>query len=71
MPFTSHATLFKAIMMQPCSPLSYAPYFLQTPIVDLSDVAFALLVITVIIPTDLILTLHPNIRKRAAMQESS
>lgn len=57
--------------MQLCSLLSYAPYFLQTPIVDLSYVAFAILVITIITTADLILTLYPNIRKNAAIQASS
>lgn len=62
---------FVAVIMQLCSLLSYAPYFLQTPIVDLSYIAFAILVITVITTADLILTLYPNIRKNAAIQASS
>src|SRR6266566_1772165 len=62
---------FVAIIMQLCSLLSYAPYFLQTSIVNLAYVAFAVLVITVITTADLILTLYPNIRKKAAIQASS
>ena len=69
--FTSRATFFAAIIMQLYSLLSYAPYFLQTPIVELSYIAFAILVITVIITVDFILTLYPNIRKNAAIQASS
>ncbi len=62
---------FVAVIMQLCSLLSYAPYFLQTSIVNLAYVAFAVLVITVITTADLILTLYPNIRKKAAIQASS
>src|SRR6266581_3747348 len=58
---------FIAVIMQLCSLLSYAPYFLQTSIVNLAYVAFAVLVITVITTADLILTLYPNIRKKAAI----
>jgi len=62
---------FVAIIMQLSSLLSYAPYFLQTPIVNLAYVAAAMLIITVITTADLILTLYPNIRKNAAIQVSS
>ena len=62
---------FEAIIMQLCALLSYAPYFLQTPIVELSYVAFANLFIAAITTIDLILTLYHNIRKRAAIQASS
>ena len=62
---------FVAVIMQLCSLLSYAPYFLQSSIVNLAYVAFAVLVITVITTADLILTLYPNIRKKAAIQASS
>jgi len=51
-----------------CSLLSYAPYFLNQQVVNLAYVAFAVLVITLIILVDLMLTLYPNIRKRAAVQ---
>ena len=62
---------FIAVIVQLCSLLSYAPYFLNTQIVNLAYVAFAILVIIVITITDLVLTLYPNIRKKAAMQEST
>ncbi len=58
---------FVAIIMQLCSLLSYAPYFLQTSIVNLAYVAIAVLFITVITTADLVLTLYPNIRKKAAI----
>ena len=45
--------------------------FIQTQIVNLAYVAFAVMVITVITTADLILTLYPNIRKKAAIQASS
>ena len=60
-----------ATIMQLCALLSYAPYFLQTPSVELSYVAFANLFIAAITTADLILKLYPNIRKRAAIQASS
>ena len=50
--------LFVAVIMQICSLLDYAPYLLQTPIVDLSYEAFAILVIIVIPTADLIPTLY-------------
>ncbi len=62
---------FVAIIMQLCSLLSYAPYFLQTSIVNLAYVAIAVLFITVITTADLVLTLYPNIRKKAAIQAST
>ncbi len=55
-----------AVIMQLSSLLSYAPYFLNTQVVNLAYVAFAVLVITVIALADLVVALYPNIRKRAA-----
>lgn len=54
-----------AVIMQLSSLLSYAPYFLNTQVVNLAYVAFAVLVLTIITLADLVLTLYPNIRKRA------
>ena len=54
-----------AIIMQLCSLFSYAPYFLNTQVVNLAYVAFGVLVITAITVGDLVLTLYPNIRKKA------
>ena len=62
---------FIAVLMQLCSLLSYAPYLLHAQIVNLAYVAFAILVITVIAMTDLVLALYPNIRNKAAVQEST
>jgi Gpi18-like mannosyltransferase len=62
---------FIAVIMQLCSLLSYAPYLLHTQIVNLAYVAFAVLIITIITMTDLVLTLYPNIRKKAAVREST
>jgi Gpi18-like mannosyltransferase len=59
-----------AVIMQLCSLLSYAPFLLHTQIVNLAYVAFAVLGITVITVADLVLTLYPNIRKRAASDDS-
>lgn len=53
------------VIMQLSSLMSYGPYFLNTQIVSLAYVAFAVLVITVITLADLILALYPNIRKKA------
>jgi hypothetical protein len=53
--------------MQLCSLFSYAPYFLQTQVVNLAYVAFAVLVIIVITVANLVLTLYPNIRKRSTI----
>ena len=55
---------FVAILVQVCSLLSYAPYFLNTQIVGLSYVAFAELVLSIIIFVDLVLALYPDIRKK-------
>jgi uncharacterized membrane protein (DUF485 family) len=52
--------------MQLCSLLSYAPYLMNTQIVNLAYVAFGILIITLITLADLVLTLYPNIRIRAA-----
>ncbi len=60
-------SFYIAVIMQLCSLLSYAPYFLQTQVVNLAYVAFAVLVIIVITVADLVLTLYPNIRKRPAI----
>jgi hypothetical protein len=60
-----------AVIIQLCSLLSYAPFLLHIEIVNLAYVAFAVLVITVITVTDLVLTLYPNIRKRAAVLDDS
>lgn len=57
-----------ALIMQLCSLLSYAPYFLNTQVVNLAYVAFAVLVITIITLVDLVLTLYPDIRKRTQAQ---
>ncbi len=43
--------------------------FIQTQIVNLAYVAFAVLVITVITTADLILTLYPNIRKKQPFKQ--
>jgi Gpi18-like mannosyltransferase len=62
---------FIAVIMQLCSLLSYAPYLLHTQVVNLAYVAFAVLVITIIAMTDLVLELYPNIRTKAAVQENT
>ncbi len=56
-----------AIIMQLCSLLSYAPYFMQTQIVPLPYVAIAVLVIALITFADLVLTLYPDLRKRVRL----
>jgi len=53
--------------MHLCSLFSYAPYFLNTQVVNFAYVAFAVLAITLIALTDLVLALYPNIRKRVAV----
>ena len=49
-----------AVIIQLCSLLSYTPYFLNTQVVNLAYVAFAVLVITLITLADLVLTLYPT-----------
>jgi Gpi18-like mannosyltransferase len=49
-----------AVITQLCSLLSYAPYLLNTQIVSLAYVAFAVLVITIITSADLVRTLYPK-----------
>lgn len=53
------------VVVQLCSLLSYAPYFLNTQVVGLAYIAFAVLGITIIVLVDLLLALYPNIRKRS------
>ncbi len=65
--FSFPRSFYIAVIMQLCSLFSYAPYFLNTQVVNLAYVAFAVLVITVITVADLVLALYPNIRKRAAV----
>ena len=55
---------FVAILVQLCSLLSYAPYFLNTQIVGLSFIAFVELVLSIFVFVDLVLALYPNIRKK-------
>lgn len=55
---------FVAILVQACSLLSYAPYLMNTQIVGLSYVAFAELVLSIIVFVDLVLALYPDIRKK-------
>ena len=62
---------FIAIIMQLCSLLSYAPYLLQTQIVDLAYVAVGILVICVITTADLIVTLYPGIKNQLFQQAST
>ena len=49
--------------MQMCLLLSYAAYFMNSQIVSLAYVAFAVLVVTTIAFVDLVLTLHPSLRE--------
>ncbi len=49
-----------AVITQLCSLLSYTPYLLNTQIVSLAYVAFAVLVITIITTADLVWTLYPK-----------
>lgn len=58
-----------AIIMQLCSLLSYAPYFLNTQIISLSYVASAVFAITVVALLDLVMTLYPGLWKRQTLTE--
>ena len=58
---------YVAVVMQLCSLLSYAPYLMNTQVVNLAHVAFAVLVIILITLADLVLSLYPGIRKRVAV----
>ena len=53
-----------AIGVQLCSLLSYAPYLLNTQIVNLTYVAFIVLVLVIVTTVDLIFTLYPSLRTR-------
>lgn len=64
-------TFYVAIIVQLCSLLSYAPYLLHTQVVSLTYVAFAVLIVSIITMTDLVLTLYPNIGKRAPVSDIS
>lgn len=57
---------FIPVFVQLSSLLSYAPYFLNTQVVSLAFVAFAVLVAIIITLADLVLALYPNIRKKVA-----
>lgn len=60
---------FIAVVAQLCSLLSYVPYLQGSEIISLSIVAFAVLVITFITLSDLVLTLYPGIRKRLVLPD--
>ena len=61
--FAFPRTFYIAVIMQLCSLLSYAPYLINTQIISLPYVAFAVLVIIVIATIDLVRTLYPPISK--------
>lgn len=61
---------FIALIQQLCSLLSYAPYLINTEIISLALVAFAVLVIAAITLTDLVLTLYPHLRKGTTEQST-
>ena len=63
--FAFPRTFYIAVIMQICSLLSYAPYLINTQVISLTYVAFAVLVITLIATIDLVRTLYPSIQKRA------
>ena len=62
---------YVALIMQLCSLLSYAPYLMNTQVVNLAYVAFGVLVIIVITLVDLALTLFPGIQTRIAVVNAS
>jgi Gpi18-like mannosyltransferase len=55
---------FIPIIQQLCSLFSYAPFLLHTQIVNLAYVACAILLITIITLSDLVLTLYPRNQKK-------
>jgi hypothetical protein len=55
------------VIVQLSSLLSYAPYLLNTQIVNLAYVAVAVLLMTLITLGDLVLTLYPAIWRRGAL----
>jgi Gpi18-like mannosyltransferase len=57
-------TFYVAIGVQLCSLLSYAPYLINTQVIELRYVAVAVLVLTFITSVDLVLALYPNITSR-------
>jgi Gpi18-like mannosyltransferase len=59
-----------AVITQLSSLLSYTPYFWNRQVVPLQYVAVAVLIITVITQVDLVLTLYPNIRRRAGVSDA-
>jgi Gpi18-like mannosyltransferase len=61
---------YVAVIMQLCSLLSYAPYLMNTQVVNLAYVAFGVLVIIVITVVDLVLTLYPTIKTRLALVDA-
>ena len=62
---------YVALIMQLCSLLSYAPYLMNTQVVNLAYVAFGVLIIIVITLVDLVLTLFPGIQTRIALVNAS
>jgi len=62
---------YVAVIMQLCSLLSYAPYLMNTQVINLAYVAFGVLTIIVITLTDLVLTLYPAVRTRLAVVDAS
>ncbi|HEX6483725.1 MAG TPA: glycosyltransferase 87 family protein [Ktedonobacteraceae bacterium] len=62
---------YVALIMQLCSLLSYAPYLMNTQVVNLAYIAFGVLIIIVITLVDLVLTLFPGIQTRIAVVNTS
>lgn len=61
---------YVAILVQLCSLLSYMPYLFGEPVVNLKYVAFGVLLAIMIILTDVVLTLYPDLYKTFHMSNS-
>jgi Gpi18-like mannosyltransferase len=57
------------VIMQASSLIAYAPYMLNAHVINLGYASFGVLLLSIIIIADLVMTLYPNIRKKTADQE--
>lgn len=57
------------VIMQASSLIAYAPYMLNAHVINLGFASFGVLLLTIIVVADLVMTLYPDIRRKTASQE--
>jgi Gpi18-like mannosyltransferase len=57
------------VIMQVSSLIAYAPYMLNTHVINLGYASLGVLLLNIIVIADLVVTLYPNIRRRTSTRE--